>query len=470
MRPDFKSIRTKLRPLRKGMRPNIFDNMMAMMEKYANNLEQLVDERTDQLQEEKKKTEALLLEMLPRPVAEQLKRGNKVEAESYDMVTIYFSDIVGFTNMSAESTPLQVVDFLNDLYTCFDSIIGNYDVYKVETIGDAYMVVSGLPIRNGNIHAAEIASMSLHLLEAIREFKIRHRPDDTLKLRIGIHSGPVCAGVVGLKMPRYCLFGDTVNTSSRMESTGEALKIHCSGECKKLLDSLGGYIYEDRGKIPIKGKGELNTYWLTGEIEEYKIKRYQARTERRASKNSAKQITKFLQAQKELQKSSLKSAKSLMTNSHNRLAPFSNNLIRSTSFDSPKKLRFAADLLLENHHHNSRYLRYSNDALMEVITDQISTPNKKKKRQSSEDSMIFAVVDANEKPKSFDDDDITASCPCINKEMTNFICKGEDFFESIDEIPNDDDAENFPGARKLLQTKTTPTIQITSITPLLSDN
>lgn len=174
-----------------------------MMEKYANNLEQLVDERTDQLQEEKKKTEALLLEMLPRPVAEQLKRGNKVEAESYDMVTIYFSDIVGFTQMSAESTPLQVVDFLNDLYTCFDSIIGNYDVYKVETIGDAYMVVSGLPIRNGNIHAGEIASMSLHLLEAIREFKIRHRPEDTLKLRIGIHSGPVCAGVVGLKMPRY---------------------------------------------------------------------------------------------------------------------------------------------------------------------------------------------------------------------------------------------------------------------------
>lgn len=140
-RPDFKIIRNKLRPLRKGMKPNIFDNMMAMMEKYANNLEALVDERTDQLTEEKKKTDALLYEMLPRYVAEQLKRGHKVEAEGFDCVTIYFSDIVGFTAMSAESTPLQVVDFLNDLYTCFDSTIENYDVYKVETIGDAYMVV-----------------------------------------------------------------------------------------------------------------------------------------------------------------------------------------------------------------------------------------------------------------------------------------------------------------------------------------
>lgn len=112
--------------------------MMAMMEKYANNLEALVDDRTDQLMEEKKKTEALLYEMLPRSVAEQLKRGNKVEAENFDSVTIYFSDIVGFTAMSAESTPLQVVDFLNDLYTCFDSTIENYDVYKVRDAEEVY--------------------------------------------------------------------------------------------------------------------------------------------------------------------------------------------------------------------------------------------------------------------------------------------------------------------------------------------
>lgn len=103
------------------------------------------------------------------------------------------------------------------------------------------MVVSGLPIRNGIMHAAEVASMSLDLLKAVQEFKIRHRPADKLLLRIGIHSGPVCSGVVGLKMPRYCLFGDTVNTASRMESTGEPLRIHCSSTCKQLLDKLGGY-------------------------------------------------------------------------------------------------------------------------------------------------------------------------------------------------------------------------------------
>ena len=323
-----------------------------------------------------------------------------------------------------------------------------------------------MPIRNGNIHAGEIASMSLHLLEAIREFKIRHRPNDSLKLRIGIHSGPVCAGVVGLKMPRYCLFGDTVNTSSRMESTGEALKIHCSGNTKKLLDVLGGYVFEDRGKIPIKGKGDLNTFWLTGEIEEYKIKRYQARTERRASKNSAKQISKFLQAQKELQKSSLKSTKSFVANNHNRLAPFSNNLIRSTSFDSPKKLRFAADNMLESHHHQNhpRYLRYSNDALMEVITDHVSSP----KKQKSNDSMIFAVVDANETLN--EDENFTASCPCINKEMTEFICNGDDYFDEV--LCGDDDNEmknNTSDSSKLLQQHNTPMIQITTITtPLLS--
>ncbi|KAH9502486.1 Receptor-type guanylate cyclase Gyc76C [Bulinus truncatus] len=164
-RPGFKELRAKLKPMQKGMKSGIFDNMMAIMEKYASNLESLVQSRTDELIEEKKKTEELLQDMLPATVAEQLMHGKQVEAESFDMVTIFFSDICGFTTLSSESTPMQIVDMLNDLYTLFDSIIEFYDVYKVETIGDAYMVVSGLPKRNGYRHAGEIASMALHLLE-----------------------------------------------------------------------------------------------------------------------------------------------------------------------------------------------------------------------------------------------------------------------------------------------------------------
>ncbi|XP_076457284.1 speract receptor-like [Babylonia areolata] len=272
-RLDFKTIRSKLKPIQKGLKNNIFDNMLAMMEKYADNLEALVEERTDLLIEEKKKTEELLHQMLPRTVADQLMMGKRVEADTFDSVTIYFSDICGFTAMSSESTPMQVVNLLNDLYTLFDSTIEYYDVYKVETIGDAYMVVSGLPKTNGIQHAAEIASLSLQLLEAIRRFQIPHRPEDTLKLRIGLHSGACVAGVVGQKMPRYCLFGDTVNTASRMESTGEPLKIHCSGSCKALLDDLGGYVLEERGLTRLKGKGDVVTYWLVGEDRELRPRR-----------------------------------------------------------------------------------------------------------------------------------------------------------------------------------------------------
>ncbi|XP_047343121.1 receptor-type guanylate cyclase Gyc76C-like isoform X2 [Vespa velutina] len=267
LRPDFKAIRTRLKKMKAGWHRNIMDQMMDMMEKYANNLEDLVNERTRLLFEEKQKTEDLLHRMLPEPVANCLTNGIGVEPEAFDLVTIYFSDIVGFTAMSAESTPFQVVNFLNDLYTLFDRIIKGYDVYKVETIGDAYMVVSGLPLKNGNRHAGEIASMSLELLNAVKHHTIAHRPQETLKLRIGIHTGPVVAGVVGLTMPRYCLFGDTVNTASRMESNGEPLRIHISSQCKDALDKIGGYIIEERGLVNMKGKGEVKTYWLTGVTE-----------------------------------------------------------------------------------------------------------------------------------------------------------------------------------------------------------
>uniref|UniRef100_A0A3B5KY60 Guanylate cyclase n=1 Tax=Xiphophorus couchianus TaxID=32473 RepID=A0A3B5KY60_9TELE len=197
---------------------NILDNMVDKLEKYANHLEEVVEERTNQLTAEKARADKLLSSMLPKYIADQLMAGKSVEPQSYDMVTIFFSDIVGFTSMCSSSSAMEVVTFLNELYSLFDGIIKMYDVYKVETIGDAYMVASGLPISNDTKHALEISMMALHFLGAIQVFRIPHKPDEILAIRIGIHSGPVVAGVVGTTMPRYCLFGDTVNTASRMES------------------------------------------------------------------------------------------------------------------------------------------------------------------------------------------------------------------------------------------------------------
>lgn len=263
-RPNFRTIKIKLKDMKdKSRKGNLMDHMLHMLEQYSKNLEELVTNRTQALREEQSKTKDLLHRMLPSSVAASLTQGIDVEPQGFDAVTIYFSDIVGFTSLSAESTPYQVVSFLNDLYTLFDNIIKGYDVYKVETIGDAYMVVSGLPKPNMGRHAGEIASMALELLNEVKtKFVIRHRPETTLKLRIGLHTGPVIAGVVGVTMPRYCLFGDTVNTASRMESNGEPLRIHISEQCYKALEALGGYEMEERGLVTMKGKGEVLTYWL----------------------------------------------------------------------------------------------------------------------------------------------------------------------------------------------------------------
>eukprot|EP01135_Chromosphaera_perkinsii_P005611 Nk52_evm25s355 gene=Nk52_evmTU25s355 len=269
-RPSISKIKRTLVESNPNRKSSILDNMANMLETYASNLEVLVSERTEDLLVEKELTKSLLERtsnllgrMLPKSISEQLTAGKKVEPESFDSVTIFFSDIVGFTSLARESTPLEIVAMLNSLYTCFDGIIDDFDVYKVETIGDAYMVTSGVPIRNGDtIHAREIASMSLTLLNAIQGFQIPHRPEEILKLRCGIHSGPCVAGVVGSKMPRYCLFGDTVNTASRMESTGVPLKIHLSGSTRDLLGEC--YEVEERGVIEVKGKGEMRTYFLLG--------------------------------------------------------------------------------------------------------------------------------------------------------------------------------------------------------------
>ncbi|XP_043849640.1 retinal guanylyl cyclase 2 [Dromiciops gliroides] len=264
-RPSLDDIFSQFKSINQGKKSSVADSMLRLLEKYSHDLEDLVQARTEELELEKQKTEKLLSQMLPQSVAEALKAGTTVVPEYFDQVTIYFSDIVGFTTISALSEPIEVVDLLNDLYTLFDAVLNSHDVYKVETIGDAYMVASGLPRRNGTRHAAEIANLALDILSSVGDFRMRHVPEVPIRIRAGLHSGPCVAGVVGLTMPRYCLFGDTVNTASRMESTGLPYRIHVNRSTVRTLVSLNeGYKIEVRGQTELKGKGIEETYWLVG--------------------------------------------------------------------------------------------------------------------------------------------------------------------------------------------------------------
>jgi len=246
---------------------------MARMELYAEDLEKQVQARTADYIEETKRVENVLHLLLPKSVAKELMGGGRVTPKAYDSVTLYFSDVKGFTALCAESKPEEIVQLLKQLYKAFDSIADELDVYKVETIGDAYMVASGLPDTNGVRHAREISRMSLGILEAVRCFKVEHKPGYQLQIRIGIHTGPVLSGVVGDKMPRYCLFGQTVLTASGMESSGEAMKIQISPTTKALLDIFGTFEIERRDPEELLQKNKdlydmfksHGTYWLLGE-------------------------------------------------------------------------------------------------------------------------------------------------------------------------------------------------------------
>lgn len=268
-RPDFKKIELTLGKIFSALHDQAsetyMDNLIRRLQMYSRTLEQLVEQRTKLYKAERDRADRLNFMLLPGPVVRSLKETGRVKPELFEEVTIYFSDIVGFTTLCHYSTPMEVVDMLNDIYKNFDSILDHHDVYKVETIGDAYMVASGLPNRNGDRHAVDIAHMALDILSFVGTYQLEHLPGIPLWIRIGVHSGPCAAGVVGNKMPRYCLFGDTVNTASRMESTGLPLRIHTSKSTINILQRTDcQFEYEQRGETYLKGKGKEMTYWLTG--------------------------------------------------------------------------------------------------------------------------------------------------------------------------------------------------------------
>ena len=269
LRPSFASVRKSLIMLNGGKEINAVESMLNRMEVHTRNLEELVEHRSLELVAEKSRTETLICELLPRSVFEQLKTGTQIQPEEFDIVTIFSSDIEGFTKIAACASPMGIVTLLNDLYMLFDNVIIKYDVYKVATIGDAYIVASGLPIRNGDRHAAEIAAMALEMIESIKGFEIPHIPGSFLNMRVGLHSGPCVAAIVGVKMPRYLLFGETVNTGALVEASGQAMRVHMSHTTTEILKGDRRFLIEPREeKVDILGYGKLQTSWLIRMVDD----------------------------------------------------------------------------------------------------------------------------------------------------------------------------------------------------------
>ncbi|KAK7102525.1 guanylate cyclase soluble subunit beta-2-like [Littorina saxatilis] len=213
------------------------------------------------LEEEKKKTETLLHEMLPSKIARQLTSGKMVKGERYKSCTVLFSDVVGFTDIASNCSAEEIINMLNDMYYRFDSYIECHGVYKVETIGDAYMAATGLPEIQVD-HAARMADFAMDLIEE-SNYVISPATGKPIVIRVGMHSGEVVAGVIGTKKPRYDIYGDTVNTASRMESNSLPGCINVSQVTFSLLYPLG-YTFKARGEIIIKGKGGMEAFFLTG--------------------------------------------------------------------------------------------------------------------------------------------------------------------------------------------------------------
>ncbi|EKX40165.1 hypothetical protein GUITHDRAFT_57261, partial [Guillardia theta CCMP2712] len=208
-----------------------------------------------------RKASDLIYDVFPEHIAHALRDGKKVEPEKKEMVSIYFSDIVGFTDICSKIDVEKVSDMLDRLYTALDRIAGELDIFKIETIGDAYMCVTNL-VEEQEDHAARLAFFAMKAVQVAAETMVDEEQKELgcVKLRIGINSGPVVANVIGTSRPKYTLFGDTVNIASRMESNSLPQKILCSEEQKQSFEQRVCVL--ERGIIRVKGKGPMETYWI----------------------------------------------------------------------------------------------------------------------------------------------------------------------------------------------------------------
>jgi guanylate cyclase len=211
------------------------------------------------LDRERDKSERLLLNVLPAQIADELRRGAGTVAEDFDAITILFADVVGFTRLSEELTPAEMVDLLNAVFSYFDELVARYGVEKIRTVGDSYMVVAGAPTRRPD-HAHTVAELALEMLDFSE--RVDHPHIDRMQFRIGINSGPATAGIIGHTKFHYDVWGDAVNVASRMESHGVPGRIQVGPATAALI--ADDFVLEPREDVEVKGKGTMRTWLLVG--------------------------------------------------------------------------------------------------------------------------------------------------------------------------------------------------------------
>ena len=219
----------------------------------------------DVITQEKIRSEKLVLNILPYKIADDLKRFGKTEPETFENVTVYFSDVVGFTKLSTTVEPKKLISELNEIFTVFDNIMENNHCERIKTIGDAYLAVCGMPVSD-KYHAQNMVNAAIE----IRDYMTNHKKGEIeWKIRIGIHTGKVVGGVVGIKKYIYDIFGDAINTASRMESNSEPMKINVSEATYNLLKNE--FEFTKRSPLEVKGKGIMNMYFVNQRIQNTKI-------------------------------------------------------------------------------------------------------------------------------------------------------------------------------------------------------